>query len=161
MIKFNSRSGFENLIFGVEAMSEENLILEQQMCFVMYACSKETIRRYKPYLDELGLTYTQYITLLVLWNEDNITVNELGKRLYLDSGTLTPLLKKLENNELVERTRDTRDERNVYVKLKEKAYTIKERAMLIPKKVLQGTGVSKEEASEIRDRLKSVLDRVK
>lgn len=142
-------------------MNDENLILEEQMCFIMYACSKETIRRYKPYLDKLGLTYTQYITLLVLWKEDNITVNELGKRLYLDSGTLTPLLKKLENNNLLERIRDTKDERNVFVKLKEKAYEIKDNASKIPKLVLESTGVSKEEADEIRDKLKSVLERVK
>lgn len=142
-------------------MNDENLILEQQMCFIMYACSKETIRKYKPYLDELGLTYTQYITLLVLWNEDNITVNELGKRLYLDSGTLTPLLKKLENNDLLERVRDTKDERNVFVKLKNKAFEIKESAGKIPKLVLESTGVSKDEADEIRDKLKSVLERVK
>lgn len=142
-------------------MGGENLILEQQMCFIMYACSKETIRRYKPYLDELGLTYTQYITLLVLWNEDNITVNELGKRLYLDSGTLTPLLKKLENNDLLERVRDTKDERNVYVRLKEKALSMKNEAMAIPTKVLDGTGISKEEACDMRDKLKAVLERVK
>ncbi len=77
-------------------VSDENLILENQLSFILYVCSKETIKRYKEDLDVIGLTYTQYIAMLVLWNTDNIPVNELGKRLFLDSGTITPLLKKLE-----------------------------------------------------------------
>ena len=81
-------------------VSDKNLILENQLSFIMYACSKETIKRYKSYLKNVDLTYTQYIAMLVLWNGDNITVNELGRKLYLDSGTITPLLKKLESKGL-------------------------------------------------------------
>jgi len=80
---------------------DESLKLSNQLCFSIYACSKEIIKLYKPYLDELGLTYTQYITMLVLWEENNISVKNLGERLFLDSGTLTPLLKKLEKMGIV------------------------------------------------------------
>jgi len=116
-------------------MDEEMLKIDNQLCFSLYACSKEVTRIYKPFLDELGITYTQYITLLVLWEKDNITVKELGDRLYLDSGTLTPLLKKLENADIVKRTRDTKDERNVYVELTEKGRDMKITALNIPQKI--------------------------
>ena len=95
----------------------EALKLDNQLCFALYACSREITKLYKPVLDKLGITYTQYISLLVLWEKDNITVKEIGNKLHLDSGTLTPLLKKLECMELVKRNRDTVDERKVYVKL--------------------------------------------
>src|SRR5690625_4062345 len=84
-------------------MKDDQLILERQLSFILYVCSKETIRRYQTYLEDLNLTYTQYLVMLVLWNGDNIPVNELGKRLYLDSGTLTPMLKKLETKNLLKR----------------------------------------------------------
>ncbi|MBO5329372.1 MAG: MarR family transcriptional regulator, partial [Anaerotignum sp.] len=90
------------------------LKLGVQLCFPLYACAKETVRLYKPYLDELDLTYTQYITMLVLWEHEKLTVKELGKRLYLDSGTLTPLLKKLEAKGLLKRERSKEDERNLF-----------------------------------------------
>ena len=85
--------------------------LENQICFPLYACAKEIVRRYKPFLDELDLTYTQYITMMVLWEEKEMNVKELGKRLYLDSGTLTPVLKRLEQKGLVIRKRNSKDER--------------------------------------------------
>ena len=85
--------------------------LENQICFPLYACAKEIVRRYKPFLDELNLTYTQYITMMVLWEEKEMNVKELGKRLYLDSGTLTPVLKRLEQKGLVIRKRNSKDER--------------------------------------------------
>ena len=141
-------------------VSDENLILENQLSFILYACSKETIKRYKEYLDLMGLTYTQYIAMLVLWNGDNIQVNELGKRLYLDSGTITPLLKKLEAKELVERVRDLNDERSVLVRVSDKGYELKERARNFPEKILAQTGVPKEEAEYVLEILKSILDRV-
>ena len=87
------------------------LKLENQLCFPLYACSKEIVRRYKPYLDEIDLTYTQYIAMMVLWEEKEINVKDLGKKLYLDSGTLTPLLKRLEQKGMVARRRDQKDER--------------------------------------------------
>ena len=84
--------------------------LENQICFPLYACAKEIVRRYKPFLDELDLTYTQYITMMVLWEEKEMNVKELGKRLYLDSGTLTPVLKRLEQKGLVIRKRNSKDD---------------------------------------------------
>ena len=84
--------------------------LENQICFPLYACAKEIVRRYKPFLDELDLTYTQYITMMVLWEEKEMNVKELGKRLYLDSGTLTPVLKRLEQKGLVIRKRNSKDQ---------------------------------------------------
>ncbi|MBQ7103500.1 MAG: MarR family transcriptional regulator, partial [Anaerotignum sp.] len=95
------------------------LKLRGQLCFPLYACAKETIRLYKPFLDELGLTYTQYITMMVLWEKKCLTVKELGKELYLDSGTLTPLLKKLEAKGYLIRERSKEDERNLFISLTE------------------------------------------
>ena len=89
------------------------LKLENQLCFPLYACSRNVIREYKPYLDRLDLTYTQYIAMLVLWEKGTLTVKELGEELYLDSGTLTPLLKKLEQKGLINRKRSSADERNL------------------------------------------------
>ena len=88
----------------------EPLCLDNQLCFALYVCSKEIIRKYQPLLEPLGLTYTSYITLMCLWEKDNVSVKELGKRLFLDSGTLTPLLKKMEGQGLVLRTRSKKDE---------------------------------------------------
>ena len=108
------------------------LKLGVQLCFPLYACAKETIRLYKPYLDELDLTYTQYITMLVLWEHEKLTVKELGKKLYLDSGTLTPLLKKLEAKGLLKRERSKEDERNLFISLTEEGLAMKDKALHIP-----------------------------
>ena len=108
------------------------LKLGVQLCFPLYACAKETVRLYKPYLDELDLTYTQYITMLVLWEHEKLTVKELGKRLYLDSGTLTPLLKKLEAKGLLKRERSKEDERNLFITLTEEGLALKDKALHIP-----------------------------
>lgn len=116
-------------------MSEQKtdaLKLDNQLCFPLYACSRETIKLYKPHLDKLGLTYTQYITMLVLWENQQMTVKELGTRLYLDSGTLTPLLKKLEEKGLVDRRRSTSDERNLIVSITPAGEAMKQQAMDIP-----------------------------
>ena len=141
-------------------VSDEYLILENQLSFIMYACSKETIKRYKVYLEQIDLTYTQYLAMLVLWNGDNIPVNELGRRLYLDSGTITPLLKKLEAKELVERIRDTNDERNVLVRVTPKGYELKFKVNNIPEKILSQTGIPISEADNILLTLRSILERV-
>lgn len=109
--------------------------LENQMCFPLYACSKEIVRRYKPFLDELNLTYTQYIAMMVLWEKKEVTVSELGKELFLDSGTLTPLLKKLEQKEYITRTRMKNDERNVCIRITDKGEELKEEAVNIPAKM--------------------------
>ena len=108
------------------------LKIKGQLCFPLYVCAKETIRLYKPYLDELGLTYTQYITMMVLWEKKRLTVKELGKELYLDSGTLTPLLKKLESKGLLIRERSKEDERNLYISLSEEGEKMRDQALHVP-----------------------------
>ena len=104
------------------------LKLENQLCFPLYAASREVIKLYKPYLDELDLTYTQYIAMLLLWEHKTMTVKEMGTHLFLDSGTLTPLLKKLESKGFITRTRSTKDERNLDVALTESGAALRERA---------------------------------
>lgn len=110
----------------------EQLKLENQLCFPLYAAAKEVVRQYKPVLDELDLTYTQYITMMVLWEKESLNVKELGSMLYLDSGTLTPLLKKLEAKGYVTRSRCKEDERNLIISITEKGDALKKRAANIP-----------------------------
>ena len=110
----------------------EQLKLENQLCFPLYAAAKEVVRQYKPVLDELDLTYTQYITMMVLWEKESLNVKELGSMLYLDSGTLPPLLKKLEAKGYVTRSRCKEDERNLIISITEKGDALKKRAANIP-----------------------------
>jgi len=138
-------------------MDYEALKLDNQLCFALYACSREITKLYKPFLDKLGLTYTQYISLLVLWEKDNITVKDMGKKLHLDSGTLTPLLKKLEIMNLVKRTRDTVDERNVYVSLTTQGIALKDLAIEIPPKILCSTGMPLQRAVDLKKNIDSLL----
>lgn len=135
----------------------EALKLENQLCFALYAGSKEMSSVYKPFLDELGLTYTQYITMLVLWEKPVIAFKELGNRLLLDSGTLTPLVKKLEAAGLLERERDMRDERNVIISLTEQGMKLKEQAYPIPMKIFAATGITLEELIALRESLNSLV----
>jgi len=114
----------------------ELLMLDSQLCFSLYVCSKEIIKKYKPLLDPYGLTYTGYIIMLALWEEDNVTVKELGKRLFLDSGTLTPMLKKLEALEYIKRIRSSSDERNVFILLNQKGIDLKKEAIKIPESLI-------------------------
>ena len=116
-------------------MNYDRLKLENQLCFPLYACSREIVRMYKPFLDEIGLTYTQYIAMMVLWEKKQLTVKQLGELLYLDSGTLTPLLKKMEISGLLSRSRDKTDERSVIVTLTKQGEELKEQAVLIPEKI--------------------------
>ena len=113
----------------MEDQKYEAVKLKNQLCFPLYAASRETIRLYKPYLDELDLTYTQYISMMVLWEKKSVTVKELGKALYLDSGTLTPLLKKLESKGLLTRKRSSEDERNLIVSITEQGEALKDKAL--------------------------------
>lgn len=124
----------------------DSLKLENQICFPLYAASKELIKQYKPFLDEIGLTYTQYIAMMLLWESKTLTVKEMGDRLYLDSGTLTPLLKKLEAKGLVTRTRSTRDERNLNVTVTEEGEQLRERAVSVPEKIARCSQLTPEEA---------------
>ncbi len=133
------------------------LKLENQLCFPLYACSKEIVKKYKPYLDELDLTYTQYITMMVLWERKQMNVKELGKYLYLDSGTLTPVLKKLEQKGLVERTRSKEDERVLSVTLTESGNEIKEKAVEIPSLIGACVNLEPEEAKLLYKILYKIL----
>lgn len=121
------------------------LKLENQICFPLYACSREIVKRYKPFLEEIDLTYTQYITMMVMWEKKCVNVKELGESLYLDSGTLTPLLKKLEAKGFLTRQRSERDERNLIVTITEEGEKMKEKAVDIPFKMAGCTNLTEEE----------------
>ena len=136
----------------------ENLKLENQLCFPLYACSKEVVRRYKPYLDKLDLTYTQYIAMMVLWEKKEVTVTELGKCLYLDSGTLTPMLKKLEEKNYVVRNRSKVDERNLLVSITQEGEDLKEQAVQIPASLGACVDLEPQEAQQLYQLLYKLLD---
>lgn len=140
--------------------SEDLMKLDQQFCFAVYACAREITKLYHPLLKDLGITYTQYITLLALWEKDRVTVKELGGRLYLDSGTLTPLLKKLEASGYVTRTRDPEDERNVLIELTEEGRALKLKACDIPAKLFEQAGASVEEILAVREQMTSLLHKI-
>lgn len=125
------------------------LKLGNQLCFPLYACSREIIKKYKPCLDNLNLTYTQYITMLVLWEKETMTAKELGDILHLDSGTLTPLLKKLESKGLLIRRRSEADERNLVITVTEAGEAMKEKAMPIPETVKSSFNLTEEEAKTL------------
>ena len=120
-------------------MSEEKkyeaLKLENQLCFPLYACSKEIVRSYKPFLDKIDLTYTQYITMMVLWEKKKVNVKTLGKCLFLDSGTLTPVLKKLESKGFINRERNAADERNLEVTITPAGEKLRDEALFIPENI--------------------------
>lgn len=129
----------------------ENLLkLENQICFPIYALSRDVIQRYRPLLDELDLTYPQYLVFLVLWEEGQQTVNQIGEKLLLDSGTLTPLLKRLEQKKLIVRQRSKVDERVVTISLTKEGEQLREKAEDIPLKLLQELNVSIEELKLMR-----------
>ena len=136
------------------------LKLENQLCFPLYACAKEVVKRYKPYLDELDLTYTQYITMMVMWEKKTVNVKELGENLFLDSGTLTPLLKKLEAKGYITRERSKDDERNLLVSITEKGDALKDDAIEVPYKMVQCVHLTKEEGQELFRLLHKLLDTV-
>lgn len=136
----------------------EGLKLENQLCFPLYACAKEVVKQYTPYLDAIGLTYTQYITMMVLWEVEEINVKELGKYLCLDSGTLTPLLKKLEAKGYVSRMRSVKDERNLVVKLTDEGFKLRDMAVEIPGKVGGCMKLEPEEAVILHKLLHKILN---
>ena len=133
------------------------LRLENQLCFPLYAASREVIKKYRPLLDELGITYTQYIALMVLWEEDEINVKELGKRLFLDSGTLTPVLKSLEEKRFVKRSRASYDERVLNVKITDLGLSLKEKALSIPESIVSCINLEPQEASALYSLLYKLL----
>ena len=135
----------------------EALRLDNQLCFPLYACAKEIVRRYKPFLDEIDLTYTQYIVMMVLWEEREINVKELGSRLYLDSGTLTPVLKRLEQKGLITRQRDDKDERVLIVSITKEGDELKDKAVEIPIKMAGCVSLESQDAAELYGLLHKLL----
>lgn len=128
----------------------EQLNLSQQVCFPIYAFAKEIINQYRPLLDAIELTYPQYLVMMVLWEHDSQTVNQLGGKLHLDSGTLTPLLKRLETKSLVSRTRSTTDERIVNITLTQKGKELQTQAATIPQQLMKAMNLEMEDLEELK-----------
>lgn len=139
-------------------MNDEALKLQNQLCFPLYASARKTVGLYTPYLKPLGLTYTQYIVFLVLWEKDGISVNKICERLMLDSGTITPLLKKLEKSGYIERVRSKQDERSVVVNLSEKGKKLKEQVKDIPLKIGSCINLSEDEAKMLYSILYKLME---
>ena len=137
----------------------EALKLENQLCFPLYACARITIKLYKPFLDKLDLTYTQYITMMVLWERQSLTAKELGDILFLDSGTLTPLLKKMESKGLLTRKRSTEDERSLIITITEAGMALREQAVTVPEEMKSCLTIPPEEALVLYRTLYRMLDR--
>lgn len=137
----------------------EALKLDNQLCFPLYAVSREIVKKYTPFLDKIGLTYTQYIAMMVLWEEREVTVKELGRRLFLDSGTVTPVLKALEKKGLILRKRSGEDERVVYAVITEDGMALRERAVEIPAKIGSCTPLDREDAVALYRILHKMMDR--
>lgn len=135
----------------------EVLKLENQICFPLYVCSKEIVKKYTPYLDEIDLTYTQYITMMVLWEHEEMNVKELGKYLYLDSGTLTPVLKKLEQKGFVTRKRDMKDERVLNVAVTAEGMALREKALDVPMKIGGCVTLGQEDTIKLHEILHKLL----
>ncbi|SFZ86148.1 DNA-binding transcriptional regulator, MarR family [Devosia enhydra] len=141
-------------------MSEAPPSVDQMLCFAVYAAGHAFTRFYKPRLDALELTYPQYLAMLVLWESDDITVKALGARLFLDSGTITPLLKRLEARGLVLRQRDSVDERQVRIRLTPEGRAMRDRALAIPLAVAKGTGLTLEGGEALRRELLALRERL-
>ena len=127
----------------------EALKLENQLCFPLYACAREVVKKYKPFLDDIDLTYTQYVTMMVLWEKPSVTSKEIGERLHLDSGTLTPVIKKLAEKGLVTRARSAEDERNLVVALTDAGLALRDRAACIPDQMGKCICLSPEDAESL------------
>lgn len=136
----------------------ESLKLKNQLCFPLYAAAKEITRKYKPFLDELDLTYTQYICMMVMWEHKELNVKAIGEYIYLDSGTLTPLLKKLEDKGYIERKRNNNDERNLVVSITEKGLDLREKALSVPPAIGGCIALKPEEAKVLYDALNKILN---
>ena len=137
---------------------DQMLRLDNQFCFALYSASLAMTKTYKPFLESLNLTYPQYLVMLILWEQDGVLVKEIGERLFLDSGTLTPLLKRLEAAELIERNRDPEDERQVRITLTKAGRALKRKAHDVPFQVLCASGQTPEVLMQLRSLLSSVRD---
>jgi MarR family transcriptional regulator, organic hydroperoxide resistance regulator len=136
------------------------LRLDSQICFAVYSAAHAFNRVYKPLLDRLGLTYPQYLVMLVLWERDDVPVKDIGERLFLDSGTLTPLLKRLEKAQLIKRTRSREDERQVLIALTPQGQALQDKAKAVPQSILAATACSVAELSTIKNELVALRDRL-
>lgn len=137
------------------------LKLENQLCFPLYACAKEVVRKYKPFLDELDLTYTQYITMMVFWEHKKLSVKDVGDYLYLDSGTLTPLLKTLEKKGYIVRSRSKEDERVLDVEISDEGMKLREKAIQVPSKIGECIPLDQKEAVDLYKLLHKLLGSMK
>ena len=145
-------------VFRLEYDYKEAMKLDNQLCFPIYAAARTVTSLYTPYLKKLGLTYTQYILFLVLWEKDGLTVGEICKRLMLDSGTLSPVLKKLRQEGYIEKTQSKTDERSFIISLTEKGRALQEQAKEIPLQVGKCVNISPEKAKQLYDLLYELLD---
>ena len=134
--------------------------LDNQICFAVYSTAHAFNRVYKPLLDRLGLTYPQYLVMLVLWERDDVPLKDIGERLFLDSGTLTPLLKRMEAADLIKRTRSTEDERQVLIALTPKGQALKEKARSVPMSILEASACSVGELTAMKNEIVALRDRL-
>src|SRR5579871_3443509 len=140
--------------------ADQLLRLDNQICFAVYSATHAFNRVYKTLLDRLGLTYPQYLVMLVLWERDGVPVKDIGERLYLDSGTLTPLLKRLEQAGFIKRTRSTEDERQVLIDLTSQGQALKDKALALPPSILAASQCSVSELTAVRDEITALRDRL-
>jgi DNA-binding MarR family transcriptional regulator len=140
--------------------TDPTLLLGNQLCFAIYSTAHAFNRVYKPLLEGLGLTYPQYLAMLVLWERDGLSVKEIGDRLFLDSGTLTPLLKRLEAAELIKRTRSTEDERQVLIALTSRGQALRDKARAVPQGILAASGCSVTELAAMKNQLIALRERL-
>lgn len=138
----------------------DSLKLQNQLCFPLYACAKEVTKRYQPLLNKIDLTYTQYIVMMVMWEQKQINVKHLGEMLFLDSGTLTPLLKKLEVKGYITRTRNEQDERSVIISVTQKGIDLRKKAKDIPEEIGKCVNLTQEEAVTLYKILYKILDKI-
>ncbi len=139
----------------------DSIRLENQLCFPLYACAKEIVRQYRKPLEEIGLTYTQYVVMMVLWEHGGMTEGELGKMVQLDSGTLAPLLKRLEKQGLVSRVRPEENERKLFISLTEEGEALKEKALSVPQAMRGCIDLPEEELLELKRLLEKALGRMR
>ena len=135
----------------------DNLKLENQLCFPLYVCSKEIIKRYKPYLEQIDLTYTQYIVMMVMWEDKKISFRDLVKKLYLESNTLTPVLRKLEDKKLIERKKKTGNDKNILLSITKKGIDLKEKAKQVPKELEKCIAISEDDRKALKEMLNRIM----
>ena len=148
------------VVMARKSSADFPLRLDNQICFAVYSAAHAFNRVYKPLLDKLGLTYPQYLVMLVLWERDGVPVKDIGERLFLDSGTLTPLLKRLEQAGLVRRTRSTEDERQVLIALTAQGQALKEKARAVPQSILAASACSVGELSTLKNEIVALRDQL-